>query len=60
MVNQDTEFVDEMIPMISGHILIRDVTTNEVLLNKRDDNPSNKKINSLSKYPDLQDDEVIK
>jgi hypothetical protein len=60
MVNQDTEFVDEMIPMISGHILIRDVTANEVLLNKRDDNPSNKKINSLSKYPDLQDDEVIK
>lgn len=58
MDTKDNEFVDEMIPMVSGHILIRDVTTGEVLLNKRDDDPSKKKVNSLSKYPDL-DDEVI-
>jgi len=51
------EFFDDMKPGITGHILIREKETGEILLNKRDSNNKQIKINPLSKYNDIREDE---
>lgn len=39
MSEPEGEFYDEVLPLITDHILIRDPSTGEVLLNRRDPRP---------------------
>ena len=55
MVDDNETFKDDSAPVAIEHIIIRDITTMEILLNKKE----TKKIKqrSLSKYPDQQEED---
>ncbi len=59
MDNKNDEFFDYMPQKITAHILIKEKDTGKVLLNRQDNNPTNKKINPLRKYADLGEKENV-
>lgn len=56
-MTKDSNFLDNMVPSVVGHILIKDKETNEVLLSKQDVDHTLTKEKPLSKYYDPEYDE---